>query len=359
MADSTLQQLGPQAQTAWKFYAIVKSKVMEQVPGSLEDYWIEVGSRDALAEYWDEAREPAGRESDAYLDALVKVRRAGHMEEYVLAGLARPGWTIPEDMLASLEIETFLEWSEPNLVGHEVQTMTGVQRGDAALSPSVPGDDLPSVDDLAKPGAPCEALPQASSAYAAWRDREARLPSVALASSDRAGFLASLAVLRASGTTPGRGVIWVSEKAADLSYLVGFCEMDRNERIAALDPLQTAVRLKPLSLTWRLELAAALIAAKRFDDAERQIQAVIARSEDRCLLGSAWRKKGFLEIERGLLEQADLSYRKSLEYEPGNAVALQELEIVLEQRMQGGAGPAAPYTPPPSPPPTQSACPGA
>ena len=60
VADSTLQELGPQAQAAWKFYAILKAKVIEKTPGLVDDYWIEAASRDALARYWDEEREDGG-----------------------------------------------------------------------------------------------------------------------------------------------------------------------------------------------------------------------------------------------------------------------------------------------------------
>jgi Flp pilus assembly protein TadD len=153
-------------------------------------------------------------------------------------------------------------------------------------------------------------------------------------------------------------VTWVSPKAADLSYLVGFCEVDRNRRDASVDPLETAVRLEPLTPMWRLELAGSLTSVQRFDDAAREIEIVLAQTDDRCILGGAWRRKGFLEIERGQLAQAELSYRKSLEYEPGNHIALSELSVILQQRVKRGDAPAGEtYTPPPSTAPTQSSCP--
>ena len=118
------------------------------------------------------------------------------------------------------------------------------------------------------------------------------------------------------------------------------------------------MRLDPLTPMWRLELVGSLTAAKRFDDAEREVRLAIAQTDDACTLGGAWRKKGFLEIERGQLEQAELSYRKSLEYEPGNEIALSELKVILRERMQKGDGPPAPYEPPPSTAPIPSRCPG-
>ncbi len=356
VADSTLLEAGPQVQRAWQLYALVKAQVIETTPRGLDDYWIEVGSRESLAEYWDDEREQEGRESDAYLDALAAVRRAGHMEEYVLATLVKPGWTIPEDMLAELDIAAFREWSKVHLAGHEVETKTGVRKAGSDLSPPIPGDELPSVGELLRNGSPCAELPQLASGYAAWREREAQLPGVGLAGRDRADFVQRLAVLQR--TAPGRHVTWVSPKAADVSYLAGFCEVDRNRYAASVDALETAVRLDPLAPMWRLELVGSLTDVKRFDDAAREIELVLAQTEDRCTLGAAWRKKGFLEIERGQLEQAELAYRKSLDYEPGNDIALSELKIILDQRMERGDGPPAPYAPPPATAPMQRSCPG-
>jgi tetratricopeptide (TPR) repeat protein len=348
--DSTLPD-GPLAE-AWTVYGVTKLAAVRAV--HRDDYSAELAARESLAEYW-EKRAAAGRQPDAYLDALLELKRAGHLDAYVLAAFSRPGWIIPGDILPTLDLAGFATWSRENLAGHKVETHASIARSVAA---SVPGDALPSFEELTQNGSSlCEALPQASSAYAAWRAEEAKLPGVPLIGRGRGDFLAALEALRVSGSAAGRDVIWVSEKAADLGFLVGFCETDRNQPAAGVEPLETAVRLNPLVPMWRLELVGALTAAKRFDEARSEIQVAIALTEDDCVRGAAWRKKGYLEIETGELEQAELSYKRSLEYEPGNAMALSELSIILKQRMQRGDT-VSPYTPPPGVAPIKKMCPG-
>ena len=356
--DPSLHELGPGPEDAWRFYGALKSVTLQRKEGRSDDYSLEVLGRKGLAKYWQDEVKPKRGESNAYLDTLVEIERAGQLEEYVLVALARPGWTIPGGMVDELDLQGFATWSRENLGGHQVETLAGVRRGDSDLSPAIPGDDLPSMEELAQGDGLCASLPRASAAYATWRQLEAKAPGLALGSRSRSEFLAALALAQASGAARGRAVTWVSPKAADLSFLVGFCETERNQPAASVEPLETAVRLQPLTPMWHLELVMGLTAVKRFEDAKREIQAAIALTDDDCVLGAAWRKQGFLEIETGELEQAELSYKKSLEYEPGNEIARSELNLIFKQRMNRGDAVSEPYTPPPALGPVKKVCPG-
>jgi tetratricopeptide (TPR) repeat protein len=123
-------------------------------------------------------------------------------------------------------------------------------------------------------------------------------------------------------------------------------------------PLEMAVRLDPLVPMWRLELANALIGVSRFDAAERQIESALSQTEDPCVIGAGWRRRGFLEIERGRLDDAERFYRKSLEYDPRSDLAKLELQVIEQERAKRGELSPGPYIPPPSVSPITKICPG-
>jgi len=125
-----------------------------------------------------------------------------------------------------------------------------------------------------------------------------------------------------------------------------------------VEALRTAVRLEPLAAMSHLELASALIVARDLDASMREIQTAIALSDDRCRLGSAWRRKGYVEIELGRLDDAERSYRKSLEYDPQSKLARSELLIIAKQRAASGGEDDGSTPPPAAGEMTRSVCPG-
>jgi tetratricopeptide (TPR) repeat protein len=355
--DPSVERLDGQISAAWALYGATKLGLIARSEAGGEDYAIELAARDALGAFWEQ-RPAEGRARDLYLDTLLEVRRAGYLEEYVLATLARPGWTIPSETLAALEIPAFTEWSKRKLVGHRIETLAGVKRGDAFPLPPFLGNDLPEVAALTSGGDLCKELPRADAALDAWRDQERGLAGMALAARDRTGFLAALDRALADRTNKGRGVTWVSIKAAELSFLVGFCEAERNDIASSVLPLEMAVRLDPLVPMWRLELANALIGVSRFDAAEREIESALAQTDDPCVIGAGWRRRGYLEIERGRLDDAERFYRKSLEYDPRNDLAKLELQVIEQERAKRGELSPGPYIPPRSVSPITKICPG-
>jgi hypothetical protein len=56
--------------------------------------------------------------SNDYLDALLAVREAGFLDEYVAHYHRRPGWQVPE----SVDASEFARWKRRELSGHRPQT---------------------------------------------------------------------------------------------------------------------------------------------------------------------------------------------------------------------------------------------
>jgi Flp pilus assembly protein TadD len=158
-----------------------------------------------------------------------------------------------------------------------------------------------------------------------------------------------------------RGVTWASTAAADLLYLLGFCAVERQDFAAAVRALEESVRLDPLSPGTRLELAHVLAESKHLDDADRQIDGVLAVTQDHCQRARAFRQRGSILVERGRLEPAYLAYQQSLEEEPGNPLAVREMVFITReiQRLGGAAASAfKPYAPPARSSRVISECPG-
>ena len=357
LLDQDMMQRGGAPAEAWAAYGVMLLYAASQPSAMrLDDYGIELAARTLLANFWND-RPAEERARDAYLQALVAVEQAGYLDEYVVVNLARPGWTIPAEALARLDLAGFAAWQREHLAEHRVETWAAIERADA-LPARVPGEDLPSVAELNVGGEPCAELPKAAAAFAAWREEEARLPGAALVARDRAIFLAALALAREDAAYRGRDITWVSERAAEVSFLTGFCEIERQNVEASVEALRTAVRLEPLAAMSHLELASALIVARDLDASMREIQTAIALSDDRCRLGSAWRRKGYVEIELGRLDDAERSYRKSLEYDPQSKLARSELLIIAKQRAASGGEDDGSTPPPAAGEMTRSVCPG-
>jgi tetratricopeptide (TPR) repeat protein len=346
---------GERALAAWIAYGTVRARLFEDRVGhfhnqSGDDYAIELGARAALADAWAEHR---GTEANAYLDLLLDVRRAGFLEEYVVTYFARPGWTVPGEALSQLTLPAFASWGKTRLANHRPLTLVSVEPTSSAPLPAVPGGSLPSAGAYSPKLVACEAsVPRITADLAAWTKEEAMLDGAALAAGNRAEFLRLLDWARGQAEYRRRGVTWVSAATADLNFVLGFCAVERQDWTAAARALRESVRLDPLSPGTRLELAHVLVQGRQLDEADRQIDGVLATTTDRCQLARAHRQRGYILVERGRLEEAYDAYQKSLGYEPTSQLAVREMVFIAQEVQRlGGASARAfkPYQPPPAP----------
>jgi tetratricopeptide (TPR) repeat protein len=354
-------QVGPEALAqgkdalgAWIVYGARKAKLFEARSGrvhnrSTDDFALELGARAALAEVWREQRVQADK-PNPYLDLLVDLQQAGFLDEYVVAFLAKPGWTVPGDALAAFDLGGFTSWRASRLAGHQPVTLVAVEPQSGRRWPDNPGAGLPSANELVPKKVPCaSSVPRMSEALAGWAREEASLDGAPLAAATREEFARLLDWARAQPEYQRRGVTWVSPSPADLQFLVGFCAVERQDLAEASRALGESVRLNPLAPGTRLELSHVLVLQKKFDEADRQIDGVLATTQERCELARAWRRRGYILVERGRLEEAYTAYQKSLDHDPSNRIALDEMVfIVRELQRLGGSGARAfkPYQPP-------------
>ena len=87
-------------------------------PARASSYGCELTARSHLLDAWDEqlARDPGA--SDEYLDALNRVREAGHLDEYVVYYFGTRHWQVP----AEVDMRGFRQWQDRHLGHHKAST---------------------------------------------------------------------------------------------------------------------------------------------------------------------------------------------------------------------------------------------
>jgi tetratricopeptide (TPR) repeat protein len=322
----------------WSVYGVTLADAAEKIGRA--DYAGEVSARALLADRWKELRTEKQLEKqlhDPYLDRLAEVRDAGFIGEYVLAFLARPGWTVSGDELARLNAAAFKTWAAGHLPKnhHAVTAATVRLRG---LPPApVPGSHLPSTTDVNPAETPCANLqPAIDRAVADW-DREARaLPSVPLSIELAEQTLPSLDRLSRDPRARRDGVVFVSPAALEILFDAGFCAVDRSDWPTAEKMLRRAVELSPANANVRGELVQTLIMQKRPDEADGQLEIALAFSDSPCQTAMLWRKRAYILFDRGKLVDSYRAYAHSLEFDPQSELARSEMNLIVTTLQRAG-----------------------
>jgi tetratricopeptide (TPR) repeat protein len=358
VVDEIAAERGTAVMSTWLLYAVYTAQQLD-VRGPtapsvhVEDYAVELAARRAMLAHWREVRD-AEAASDPYLDRLAAIDDAGYLDEHVLVTLGRPGWTIPGDVLAGLELDGYAAFARERLAEHREETLARVEIDGAPAQAHGPGERLPDAARIAEDAAPCARIGELRAARSAWANEARALRGVPLAANDAAELADALGRVKESTKHREQGVTWVSRRAADLSYLAGFCEVDEERFEASIPHLEDAVSMSPQDERWPLELVTALALSGRLDDADRTLEQTLRTTSDSCVLGAAWRRKGYVRFERGELRAAAQAYERSLEYDPRSATAIDELSLIaslLTERGDTGADlPVLPRRMPPGPP---------
>jgi len=355
--DSLKRAAGPrnaEASTAWVGYGVARAAAYDELrkkggpDRSSDDYPVEVAARAALAEIWKELEAQQGDARDPYLDALVRINDAGFVEEYVVAAFAKPGWTIPAAGLARFDGPGFAQWWESSgLTGLESPTPVRLSTDEGP--PREPGAALPDPATLAPSRARCgDSARRLDEALEQW-DQEAReLLGVAVIAEARGQFFQIAGRFASLEPYKTRGMTWVSPRPFALAFYAGFCAIESGDFRVAEKHLRRAVELAPYEPTSRLELAHVFVQRREFERADAEIDAALGSTEDRCTLGRAHRKRGFIRFEQGRLSDARAEYLRSLDYDPKSELARSELELLDREITRSGGEVPAPYQPPPS-----------
>jgi tetratricopeptide (TPR) repeat protein len=142
----------------------------------------------------------------------------------------------------------------------------------------------------------------------------------------------------------GRDAI-VVRNWCDALFLKGYALVEIGDLAGARAALRAAIALSPANAQYHAELAAIHTADKNWNDALESFRAAEAAAEfsegaRQAQLARIHRGTGHVLVELKRYDEAEQRYRQSLELEPDNEQAKQQLEAIRELRAKPGAGPS-------------------
>lgn len=117
------------------------------------------------------------------------------------------------------------------------------------------------------------------------------------------------------------------------AYILGWYANETRHPEDALEPLAKGLALQPGNALLTVEQNASFVLLRRFPEALAAndlalAQPMIADSDRAQLL----RNRGYVLIELGRIDEAEAAYNQSLKLDPGNRIALNELDYIRRQR---------------------------
>jgi tetratricopeptide (TPR) repeat protein len=202
------------------------------------------------------------------------------------------------------------------------------------------------------PGLMSELVKRASQ----WDSIEASLGGrTALSLRRRADLFRALGNPEVSARAKAHGVVFVSPRVSELIRTAGFCAIETHDLEAAERFIKQLIAIDPTDERAAGELAHVYVSEKRWDAALAQIEHALKTTVDPCNQAILWRKKGYVFTEQRSLTEARRAYLRSLELDPGNDLAVNELRLL--GRLAGNSGGSEPPTSmPPSTSSTTSGC---
>jgi len=107
---------------SWVRFSLMRSAcklaVGGEIPSRVSTFDCEVKARSHIVDAWQEERIRNDSVEDAYLDALLEVRHAGFLDEYVVYYFGNPSWDVPD----MLDEAGFRDYRRMHLRGHRPET---------------------------------------------------------------------------------------------------------------------------------------------------------------------------------------------------------------------------------------------
>src|SRR4051812_5806105 len=127
-----------------------------------------------------------------------------------------------------------------------------------------------------------------------------------------------------------QSTVWLKNAYPRAYYYLGFLCVKRKQFARAIDFLDKGRALEPTNPKFKLETAQALLSSGRLAEARALYEEVteIGPCTSARDLAMARRGHGFVLIEMGRLDEAELAFKASLEIEPQNRLALHELGYI-------------------------------
>ncbi len=135
-----------------------------------------------------------------------------------------------------------------------------------------------------------------------------------------------------------KNICWIGNAYPRAHYYMGFLCVKRKQFDRAIEFLSKGQSLEPTNPKFVFEMALALMQSGRrkeslvLYDQITEITPYVSLND----LAVACRGRGFVLIEMGKLDKAEVAFKSSLQIEPNNDVALNELQYIKHLR-QGGS----------------------
>jgi len=326
----------PAIAKTWLAYALAQAElwIRPGKTGSVEDRWgamsYELAGRELLASAWVEMKSEAKTE-DAYLDLMVDVAEAGLLPEYVLAFLSQPGWYVPPAVVAKLDFDRFAAWAPAHLGAGEHFGLRGAwvtRQGGQPLFEPAPGSWAERLRQMTDERC-AEEEPKLAAIISRWEAERTALGGVVpIAAADRASFVDEVRAMSSSPRAREHGILWVSPTIGLAHFQAGFCANARNDSARAVDLVGRALELEPRRAHYLGELVHSLMVARRFPDALLAIEEGLSWIRSPCEVAGLLRRRGYVYVELKEHTLARVAYIQSLEFEPGNEHAKNELRLI-------------------------------
>lgn len=155
---------------------------------------------------------------------------------------------------------------------------------------------------------------------------------------DQASFMHYIAWMQA-GHIPETSINWLPSAYPRAHYYLSFLYVKLKQYDSAWDHITIAEKLEPTKPAIQFEGAQILVHQKKLDEALARYRKVsdLGPFVSQRDLAVARRGEGFVLIEMQELDAAESAFKKSLEFEPNNEIAMGELQYIQHLRSGGEA----------------------
>lgn len=337
---------GQASMAAWLVYGTAKAGLYTKhkppaANQSADDFELELGARRDQSEFW--ASHKAKGPGSAELDRQVEIWRAGFLPELVVAIFSKPGWTVPGAAIAALRPEEFARRFSGQ---YSARVGAVLKLASNKVFPDVPGADFPDPASLPYGPQSCgKASSERAEAWRRWTELEPRLGGDPIAASDTRDFVRQLIARKRDRGSADRGATWVSHRVGYLADLEGFCAVEASDWPRAKEWLTRAAAMSPADDAPRSELSLVYNKLGRNKEALAETDHILETTHEGCAIARAWRRRGYILIDMGDLEAAREAYEQSLVVDPGNQIALDELNTISKAGAPAEPGVATPAPP--------------
>lgn len=143
-----------------------------------------------------------------------------------------------------------------------------------------------------------------------------------------------------------KNIKWISNAYPRAYYFLGFLYVKLKRYDSALEMLDKGLLLEPTNPKFKCEKAQALTYAGRKEESLLLYKDIseIGLYVSTFNLATAWRGRGFVLTEMNRLDEAENAYKISLQFEPENKNALNELQYI--EHLRGGGKTTTPEATP-------------